>query len=54
MTDVQIKVVSKQHFNSIIYEGPELESKIYLYHHDEHHDVITCMPAFLNRNYYCH
>lgn len=54
MTDVQIKVVSKQHFNSIIYEGPEAESKIYLYHHDEHYDVITSMPAFLNRNYYCH
>jgi hypothetical protein len=54
MNDVQIHVVSKEHFNSIIYQGPEAVSKIYLYFHDEHYDVITSMPAFLNRSYYCH
>lgn len=54
MKDVQINVVSKEHFNGIIYGGQEAESKIYLYHHDEHYDVITSMPAFLNRSYYCH
>ena len=54
MNDVQINVVSKEHFNGIIYEGPEAEIKIYLYHHDEHYDVITSMSAFLNRSYYCH
>ncbi|NYT28707.1 MAG: hypothetical protein H0A76_13175 [Candidatus Thiodubiliella endoseptemdiera] len=35
MNDVQIHVVSKEHFNSIIYQGPEAVSKIYLYFHDE-------------------
>lgn len=54
MKDVQIYVVSKEHFNSIIYEGPEAESKIYLYYHDQHYDIITSMPAFLNRSYFCH
>lgn len=49
----QIHVVSKQHFNSIIYEGPSTEKTNYLYHHDNHFDIITKMPAFLGRNYYC-
>lgn len=54
MDDIQIHIVSKEHFNSIIYQGPEAENKIYLYFHDQHYDVIASMPAFLNRNYYCH
>ncbi|CAG2245162.1 unnamed protein product [Mytilus edulis] len=53
MNDCQIHVVSQQHFNGIIFQGPEAEKKIYLYHHNEHYDVITSMPAFLNRSYYC-
>ncbi|CAC5364845.1 unnamed protein product [Mytilus coruscus] len=53
MNDCQIHVVSKEHFNGIIFQGPEAEKKIYLYHHNEHYDVITSMPAFLNRSYYC-
>jgi hypothetical protein len=54
MTDYQIHVVSKEHFNGIIFHGPEAEKKIHLYLHDGHYDVITSMPAFLNRSYYCH
>ncbi|CAC5384163.1 unnamed protein product [Mytilus coruscus] len=53
MNDCQIHIVSQQHFNGIIFQGPEAEKKIYLYHHNEHCDVITSMPAFLNRSYYC-
>ncbi|XP_052090772.1 zinc finger protein 160-like [Mytilus californianus] len=53
MTDYQIYIVSKEHFNGIIYHGPEAEKKIYLYFHDGHYDVITSMPAFLSRSYYC-
>ncbi|CAG2214664.1 unnamed protein product [Mytilus edulis] len=49
----QIHVVSKEHFNAIIYGGPAAEKKIYLYLHDHHYDVITAMPAFLSRNYFC-
>lgn len=49
----QIHVLSKVHFNAIVYEGPPAEQKIYLYHHDDHFDVITKRPAFLGRNYYC-
>ncbi|CAC5375852.1 unnamed protein product [Mytilus coruscus] len=53
MNDCQIHVVSNEHFNGIIFQGPEAEKKIYLYHHNEHYDVIRSMPAFLNRSYYC-
>ena len=49
----QLVVVSGDHFNAIIYKGPETEKSIYLYYHDEHHDVITSMPAFLGRAYFC-
>ena len=49
----QINVVSREHFNAIIYSGPESEKKIYLYLHDDHYDVITSMAAFLTKSYYC-
>lgn len=49
----QIHIVSKESFNAIVYQGPEAEKKIYLYHHDNHYDVITTMPGFLNRSYFC-
>ena len=49
----QIHVLSKEHFNAVIYKGPNAEKKIYLYYHDGHFDVITKMTAFLGRNYYC-
>ena len=50
----QLNVVSKEHLNSVIYSGPEAEKHLYLYHHDNHYDVITSMPAFLARKQYCH
>jgi hypothetical protein len=31
MPEYQIHVVSKEHFNGIIYQGTEAEKKIYLY-----------------------
>ena len=49
----QIHVVSQEHFNGLIYSGPEAEKKIYIYYHNNHYDVITSMPAFLSKNYYC-
>jgi len=49
----QIHVISQEHFNGIIYAGPEAANKIFLYYHDGHYDVITSMSAFLSRNYFC-
>ncbi|XP_060588537.1 uncharacterized protein LOC132743952 [Ruditapes philippinarum] len=49
----QIHVVSKAHFNAIIYQGPEGGVPIYIYNHDDHYDVITSMTGFLNRNFFC-
>ena len=49
----QLVVVSGDHFNAIIYKGPDTEKPIYLYYHDGHYDLITSMPSFLGRAYYC-
>ena len=53
LSDYQLHVMSREHFNAIIYSGPEAEKKIFLYLHDDHFDIITSMPAFLSRNYFC-
>lgn len=49
----QIHVVSKDSFNAIVYQGPQADKKIYLYHHNNHYDVINTMSGFLNRSYFC-
>ena len=59
LTNYQIIVVSEDHNNSIIYPpkppvNPDPEKSIYLYFHANHFDVITSLPAFLNRNNFCH
>ena len=54
LTDYQISIVSKEYGNKIIYAGPEKKKKIYLYMHNNHYDVITKMPGFFVRAYYCH
>ena len=53
----EINIVSMEHGNSIIYpEQPYVAEtkRIYLYLHNNHYDVITSMPGFLNRSYFCH
>ena len=55
----QIIVVSGDHSDSIIYPHkpptkPDDEKSIYLYFHNTHFDVITSIPGFLNRSYFCH
>ena len=54
LPDYQLNVISKEHLNALVYSGPEAEKHLYLYHHDNHYDVITSMPAFLARKQYCH
>ena len=54
LTEYQINVVSKEYNNNIIYAGPEKDKRIYLYMHDNNYDVITKMPGFFARHYYCH
>ena len=49
--DYQIAVLSSDHFNAIVYEGPRREKQIYLYHHDNHFDVITSVSSFLGKNF---
>jgi hypothetical protein len=53
-TKYQIYVISKEHFNGIIYSGPkERAKKLFLYYHDNHFDVITKMPGFMERSFFC-
>ena len=59
LVNYQIIVVSGDHNNSIIYPrqppaNPDPEKSIYLYYQANHFDVITSLPGFLNRSYFCH
>ena len=59
LINYQIIVVSGDHNNCIIYPpqpptNPDPEKSIYLYFHANHFDVITSLPGFLNKNYFCH
>ena len=58
LTNYQIIVVSGDHNNSIIYPpeppGTDEKQSINLYYHNNHFDVITSIPGFLNRSYFCH
>ena len=54
LTEYQINIVSKEYGDNIIYNGPNKDKRIYLYMHNNHYDVITKMPGFFARAYYCH
>ena len=58
LTNYQIIVVSGDHNNCIIYPpqppGTDEKPTINLYYHNNHFDVITSIPGFLNRCYFCH
>ena len=58
LSNYQIIVVSGDHNNSIIYppQPPDTDEKpiISLYFHDNHFDVITKLPGFLNKSHFCH
>ena len=58
LTNYEINIVSGNHDSAIIYPAkPSTNSNvtpIYLYLHNNHYDVITSMPAFLSKCYFCH
>ena len=57
LTNYEINIVSAEHDNSIIYPPKPTTSDakpIYLYLHGNHYDVITSMPGFLAKSYFCH
>ena len=56
LTEYEINIVSANHDNTIIYPSQPSTNKtsIYLFLHDNHYDVITSMPGFLSKSYYCH
>ena len=58
LTRYEINIVSLLQNNAIIYPPQDQaapdKTPIYLALHDNHYDVITKMPGFLNRAYFCH
>ena len=57
LSDYQIVILSGDHNNSIIYppqsSGTDEKPRLTLYLHDNHFDVITTVPGFLGRVYFC-
>ena len=58
LINYQIIVVSGDHDNSIIYppqsSGTDEKPTISLYFQNNHFDVITTLPGFVNRSYFCY
>ena len=57
LTSYEINIVSADHNNCIIYPSKPTTSNaksIYLYLHRNHYDVITSIPGFLGKSYFCH
>ena len=53
-SNYQLIIWSRDFFNAIIYTGSvNADNQIYLYHAKDHFSVITSIPAFLHRAYYC-
>ena len=51
---IQINIIDGDQFNKLIYSSEPQDTNIYLYKDKNHFDVITSMPAFLCKAYYCH
>jgi hypothetical protein len=49
----RIRVFSRDALDTIVYEGRPIGRPINLYHHDNHFDVITSVPAFVDSSYFC-
>ena len=51
---VEINILDADRFNEIILTTGTSYDKIYLLKNQNHYDVITSMPGFLCKDYYCH
>jgi len=53
LPDYQIVIVSAEHGRAIVHKGPDRDKQLILLSHNGHFDVITSLPAFLGRSYFC-
>lgn len=53
LLDVQIKIICAENFNTVIYGGPEKDTKLYLYKTKNHYDAINRLAGLYGRNNYC-
>ncbi|KAI8493979.1 hypothetical protein Bbelb_283260 [Branchiostoma belcheri] len=54
LSDYQIIVVSAKELNRVVFKGPSKEKRLLLYLIRGHYHVITSLPAFFERSYYCY
>lgn len=53
LSDYQIVIVSAEDGHGIVHKGPETDKQLILLSHNSHFDVVTSLPAFFNKVYYC-
>ena len=53
LPNYQLVIVSAEHYNSIIYKGPDRDKQIFFYLNNQHYDLIISMPGLLGKSYYC-
>ena len=46
-------MVSAEHGYAIVHKGPERDKQLILISHDGHYDVITSLPGFFSKVYFC-
>ena len=53
LPDYQIVIVSAEHGHSIGHKGSDNDKQLILLSHDGHYDVITSLPGFFSKWYFC-
>ncbi|XP_041479156.1 uncharacterized protein LOC121426824 isoform X1 [Lytechinus variegatus] len=51
--DYQIVVYANMSNKGVVYRGPDKKHMLVLFLHNNHFDVVTSLPAFLQRSYFC-
>ena len=49
----QVNVVTTNPDDLLLFRGPPREKKLHLFYHDNHFDVLTSLPGFLDTEYFC-
>ena len=53
LPDYQVNVVTTNPNDLFLFRGPPREKKLHLFYHDNHFDVLTSLPGFLDTQYFC-
>ena len=53
LPDYEVNVVTTNPNDLFLDRGPPREKKVHLFYHDNHFDVLTSLPGFLDTDYFC-